>query len=187
MPPERWAIALYSQLPPDLVVKKSSQVPDNFSSRFHVLDRHYRYRIGMVPRDPLVARYRYDHGRPLDVASMQEAASYLQGDHDFRAFTEELEPHILNTRRELFKVNVRSVRDEVWVDVVGTAFLRGMMRRMSGALLEVGRGRRPIEEVSRLLDPEERDSIQWPVVLPAHGLCLMQVRYGRHPRDNRSP
>jgi tRNA pseudouridine38-40 synthase len=118
---------------------------------------------------------------------MQRAAELLRGDHDFRAFTEELEPHIRNTRRELFKVKVRAVRDEVWVDVVGTAFLRGMMRRMSGALLEVGRGRRPIEEVSRLLDPEERDSIQWPVVLPAQGLCLMRVRYGRHPRDNRSP
>ena len=71
------------------------------------------------------------------------------------------------------------------MDVVGTAFLRGMMRRMSGAVLEVGRGRRPVEEVSRLLVKEERTKLTWPVVLPAKGLCLMGIRYGRHPRDHR--
>lgn len=109
----------------------------------------------------------------------------LRGEHDFLAFTEELDPHVENTRRELFLFDVRTVRDEVWVDVVGTAFLRGMMRRMSGALLEVGRGRRPVEEVSKLLDPEERIRLQLPVVLPANGLCLMRVAYGRHPRDSR--
>jgi hypothetical protein len=51
----------------------------------------------------------------------------------------------------------------------------------------VGRSHRNVAEVSRLLDPEERMGIQWPVVLPANGLCLMRVRYGRHPRDNRAP
>ena len=48
-------------------------------------------------------------------------------------------------------------RDEVWVDVVGTAFLRGMMRRISGCLLEIGRGHRSVSEVSRLLDLQERE------------------------------
>jgi tRNA pseudouridine38-40 synthase len=102
-----------------------------------------------------------------------------------KAFTEELDPHVENTRRELFSFEVRQFRDEVWVDVVGTAFLRGMMRRMAGALLEVGRGYRSVEEVGKLLT-EERNQMQWPVVLPACGLCLQRVRYGRHPRDNRS-
>jgi tRNA pseudouridine38-40 synthase len=70
--------------------------------------------------------------------------------------------------------------------VVGTAFLRGMMRRMAGVLLEVGRGYRPVLEVSKLLDTEERRHLQWPVVLPAKGLCLMRIRYGRHPQDHRT-
>jgi tRNA U38,U39,U40 pseudouridine synthase TruA len=60
------------------------------------------------------------------------------------------------------------------------------MRRMSGALLEIGRGKRSIEEVPALLS-ERRNDLMWPEVLPARGLTLMRVRYGRWPRDNRKP
>jgi tRNA pseudouridine38-40 synthase len=184
--PGKWTYALNQVLPKDLSVLKSSQTSDRFHSRFSVVDRHYRYRILMGPRDPFRSRFSHFYGRPLDVSKMIEGASKLQGRHDFRAFTEELDPHVENTMREMYRFEVKKVRDEVWVDVVGTAFLRGMMRRMAGALLEVGRGYRPVEEVSRLLDSEERNSLQWPVVLPACGLCLMHVRYGRGFRDNRT-
>jgi len=181
----KWPRILNRVMKPDIAVLTSQHVPSDFHSRFSAQDRFYRYRIGLQERDPLISRFVHTYGRPLDVEKMQAAALALVGDHDFRAFTEELDPHVLNTRRVLFSVDVRNVRDEVWVDVVGTAFLRGMMRRISGALLEVGRGYRPVEEVSRLLT-EERNSLMWPVVLPANGLCLMKVRYGRHPRDNRT-
>lgn len=185
IPEERWARVLNRVLASDVSVMTSEAVPDNFHSRFWALDRTYRYRIGVGGRDPHRARFMHWYGRPLDVSLMRQGAGMLQGEHDFLAFTEELDPYVENTRRNLYSFEVRQVRDEVWVDVVGTAFLRGMMRRMAGALFEVGRGYRPVAEVSRLLDIEERSSLQWPVVLPANGLCLMQVRYGRHPRDSR--
>jgi len=185
IPPEKWAGILNRVLPEDLSVYASSVVADDFHSRFAARDRHYCYRILTGQPDPHRARFAHRYGRPLDVPLMQQAAQILLGEHDFRAFTEELDPYVENTRRTMIRFDVRQVRDEVWVDVVGTAFLRGMMRRMAGALLEVGRGYRPVEEVSRLLDIEERSGMQWPVVLPAKGLCLMRVRYGRHPRDNR--
>jgi tRNA pseudouridine38-40 synthase len=186
IPPERWVQILNRQLPPDLVVLKSREVKQEFHSRFSAFDRFYRYRILLHQPDPLRARYTYYYHSPLDVDRMQEGAQILVGDHDFRAFTEELDPHVENTRRILYSFKVHASKDEVWVDVVGTAFLRGMMRRMAGALYEVGRGYRPVEEVSRLLDPEERNRLQWPVVLPARGLCLQRIRYGRHPRDFRT-
>lgn len=185
VPPEKWSYALNKVLPPDIRVMKSSRVADDFSSRFSAIDRFYRYRIMVGKSDPMRERFAHYYGRELNLELMQKAASYLQGDHDFRAFTEELESSVTNTRRVLYSVGVRQVRDEVWVDVVGTAFLRGMMRRMAGAILEVGRGYRDVVEVSRLLQPEERLKYQWPVVLPAKGLCLMRIRYGRHPRDHR--
>ena len=149
-------------------------------------DRWYRYRIGTGPRDPFRSRFVHTHGRALDVAAMRSAAESLLGRHDFLAFTEELEPTVKNTVRELYSLKVGQRRDEVWVDVVGTAFLRGMMRRMAGALLEVGRGSRPVEEVSKLLAKEGQETLRWPVVLPAGGLCLMRVRYGRRPVDMRA-
>lgn len=186
MPVDRWASVLNRCLPQDVVVQRSIHASSDFHSRFSAVDRWYRYRILCGNPDPFRAPYTHWYGRPLDVQKMSEAANFLQGTHDFYAFTEELDPYIENTVRELFSFKVRQARDEVWVDVVGTAFLRGMMRRMAGALLEVGRGARPVEEVSRLLTSEGQEDLQWPVVLPAKGLCLMRVRFGRHPRDNRT-
>ncbi len=186
MPPEKWAFVLNKRLPVDLSILESKQVKSDFNSRFSAMDRWYRYRILCGQRDPHRTRFAHFYGRSLDVEKMAKAAESLQGSHDFLAFTEELDPSVENTRRELFDVQVSQVRDEVWVDVVGTAFLRGMMRRMAGALFEVGRGHRNVEEVSMLLTQEGQENLQWPVVLPAKGLCLMHVRYGRHPRDIRS-
>lgn len=186
IPVEKWPAILNRVLAPDVCVRSSAAAPITFDSRFSAASREYRYRIQCSARDPFRSRFVHEYGRELNVGRMKEAAAKLLGDHDFRAYTEELDPCVENTRRSLLRFEVRSVRDEVWVDVVGTAFLRGMMRRMAGALFEVGRGRRSVEEVSRLLDPEERDRLQWPVVLPAKGLCLMRVRYGRHPRDHRT-
>ena len=184
--PEKWTRILNKVLSSDLAIVSSKEVPNHFHARFSVIDRFYRYRIQTCYPDPHRNRFTHFYGNPLDLHKMQEAAQILVGDHDFLAFTEELEPHVQNTRRVLYSFEVKSVRDEVWVDVIGTAFLRGMMRRMAGALLEVGRGFRSVEEVSRLLQPEERIRLQWPVVLPARGLCLMRVRYGKTPRDNRT-
>jgi tRNA pseudouridine38-40 synthase len=185
--PAKWPRILNRVLPADVAVAQSKLVPDSFHSRFSAQDRWYRYRIATAGRDPLKTRYVHDYGRPLDLEAMCQAARALVGEHDFLAFTEELDPAVENTCRVLYRVDVRELKaaQEIQIDVTGTAFLRGMMRRMAGALLEVGRGFRPAEHVALLLT-EERDRLQWPVVLPAKGLTLMRVRYGRHPRDNRT-
>lgn len=182
IPPEKWTTVLAKILPIDLCVRRSDQVPSDFESRFWAIDRHYRYRILTDWRDPQRARFAHGYRRKLDPIVMNAAARHLIGEHDFRSFSEELEP-TANSVRTIFASSVRPVRDEIWIDVVGTAFLRGMMRRIAGALLEVGRGARPPEDIRRLLDPST--DLQLPEVLPARGLTLMRIRYGRHPRDHR--
>lgn len=183
--PAKWPTVINRVLPDDVAVLSARRVSDDFHSRFCAEDRWYRYRIRIAGRDPFASRYAHDYGQALDVASMQSAGKLLEGRHDFRAFTEELQPHIDNTFRTMRRVTVRQVRDEVWIEIGGTAFLRGMMRRMSGALLEIGAGRRKVETVSGLLS-EKRKDMHWPVVLPAKGLCLMRVRYGNPPKDCRN-
>lgn len=115
---------------------------------------------------------------------MHRAAQLLVGEHDFLAFSQELEG-TENTVRTLFHLQVRQVRDEVWLDVQGTAFVRGMMRRIAGCLLEIGRGKREPDWIGNLLTATDKSSIDWPPVLPACGLTLMRVSYGRHPKDHR--
>ncbi len=183
-PVERIPRILNNLLPCDLAVQKAKVVPESFHARFSAQDRFYRYRIRRSPRDPHQTRFVHDSWRRLNTDLMNEVAQLLAGSHDFRAFSEEVEAEA-NAIRVVHSISVKAVGPETWIDVVGNAFMRGMMRRISGALFEVGRGRRDPQEIEILLDPERRDKLMWPVVLPAKGLCLMRVRYGRHPKDLR--
>jgi len=183
LPIDKLPRILNDRLPDDLSVMKASLVSPEFHSRFCAKDRWYRYRILVGERDPLQMRFAHFYGRPLDIAAMQKIAPSFVGKHDFRAFSEELEPGT-NTVRVLNSVSVTQVRNEVRIDIVGQAFVRGMMRRISGMLLEIGRGYRPAQDAITLLS-ERRDELQWPVVLPAKGLTLMKVNYGRKIIDHR--
>jgi tRNA pseudouridine38-40 synthase len=116
---------------------------------------------------------------------MNLAAQALVGEHDFRAFSQDLDPSQVNTVRKLYSVEVTRAGNEVRIDIAGTAFIRGMMRRIAGGLMEIGRGRRPASDIATLLS-NSRNQVHWPEVLPAKGLTLMRITYGRHPRDHRT-
>lgn len=185
IPAEKWVAALNRVLPKDLRVKQANRVSNQFHSRFSALDRTYRYVLYVGPPDPRAERFAHPVSRKLDLGTMQESARVFEGTHDFRAFTEELDPGVENTVRTIFRSRISISRNEVRLTLRGTAFLRGMMRRMAGGILEAGLGRRSPQDLAKLLDPNVRDRLQWPVVLPAAGLTLVRVRYGPHPIDRR--
>ncbi|MBX3113549.1 MAG: tRNA pseudouridine(38-40) synthase TruA [Fimbriimonadaceae bacterium] len=184
VPVERWPRILNKILPKDISVLDARLVSNDFNSRFMAKHREYHYRILMGERDPHRMRFAHYYGRPLDVSAMKQAATHLLGEHDFLAYSQQLEGHE-NTVRTLFKVKLNQVRDEVVLQVIGTAFVRGMMRRIAGGLLEVGRGARKPEYTAQLFTETFRSGMDWPPVLPANGLTLIKVTYGRHPSDHR--
>jgi tRNA pseudouridine38-40 synthase len=59
--------------------------------------------------------------------------------------------------------------------IVADAFCHNMVRALTGALLAVGDGRRPVRWVADVLAAKVRDPAV--VVAPAHPLCLEQVGY----------
>src|SRR6185437_8515828 len=70
-----------------------------------------------------------------------------------------------------------------WVYVIrGKSFLRYMVRKIVGTILEVGLGRLAPGDISRIL--ELRDRTRSGPTIPPHGLCLMSVEY---PEPAQSP
>jgi tRNA pseudouridine38-40 synthase len=116
---------------------------------------------------------------------MRRCLSRLVGRHDFRAFGEEL-GDLKNAVRVVNRAWLSTVNDELRISVEATAFIRGMMRRIAGGLFEVGLGKRSERDFAILLNPRLRESVKWPVVLPARGLALISVHYGRELRDIRA-
>ena len=185
MPSEKWAFVINRLLPDDIRVSESTGAPMEFHSRFFARSREYVYRIALTDKpEPFRARYVYGTWRTLKLGPMQKAASHLKGEHDFRAFGEEL-IDLRNAVREVKRIELKQVGDEMRLTVEATAFIRGMMRRIAGGLLEVGCGKRTIEDFRILTDPTRRDEVNWPVVLPAKGLTLVKAKYGRRLRDHR--
>jgi len=183
--------ALNAVLPPDVAVLDLDRAPEEWHPRFSALRRHYRYTVLNQPlRSPLDRRYAHHVAQPLDFDALQAGSRMLVGVHDFAAFGQPTqgkrtlgsrgteEPAITRspgTVREVFEAGWQ--QDGPWFafDIVGNAFLRGMVRSLVGALLQVGRRCWPVERVTEVLESRNRALAAPPA--PACGLCLMRVEY----------
>jgi tRNA pseudouridine38-40 synthase len=172
--------ALNGMLPLDVRVLRARRVaPDFHASRWAVAKR-YRYRLAAgAALEPWEALRTWLLPYRLDAAMMAAAAGSLAGTHDFAAFA--LSGHSGTGRRgcvrTVHRVELRRRGRRLAITVEGDGFLRGMVRRIAGALVEVGRGARPASWVADLLaDPATRPPAP---TAPPHGLTLEKVFYGR--------
>lgn len=88
IPTDKFARALNSVLPKDIVVTKAEEIALDFHARFSARDRTYQYLILNRPF-PSAIRRRYTHWvpQPLNLEQMREAAQFLIGRHDFTSFS----------------------------------------------------------------------------------------------------
>lgn len=151
-----------------------------FSARFSVDWREYRYRIvfGKVP--PLfMRRYAWWQKVELDVDAMREAAQCLVGEHDFKSFCKAESAIGKNTVREVKSIELFEEEQMgekcLVIKVVGNAFLHSMIRTIVGTLVEVGCGRRKPEWVASVLAACDRTAAGKNA--PACGLVFHKVTY----------
>jgi tRNA pseudouridine38/39 synthase len=130
----RYISMLNRVLPPTIRVVAWSPVTPTFSSRFACKYRHYKYFL---------------HSRNLDISRMQDAASRLLGEHDFRNLCKlDASKQITNFRRTILQASISPARlegkaslDGVWVfDLKGTAFLYNQVRHIVAILFLIGSG-----------------------------------------------
>lgn len=161
-------------LPDAIAVREVKEAAPRFHARYKALGKTYRYVCFDGPVKPVFDR-KYvtllDY-RP-DVERMQQAAAYLQGEHDFASFCGN--PRMKkSTVRLVDSITVVRQRDRIVFTFHGTGFLQNMVRILVGTLLEVGRGARQPEDMPALL--EARARLAGPTA-PPEGLCLMKVDY----------
>ena len=175
IPADRLPHAINSAIPPDIAVVRADDVAHDFHARYSATGKTYRYTILCRPVRPAVgARYVHWVRRALDAAAMQAAAAHFVGEHDFAAF--ETESTGEGSVRTVTEAGVERDGERIEFTVSANGFLYNMVRAMVGTLLEVGLGKRPPDDIPRLLAARDR-SLVGPTA-PAKGLCLMQVDYG---------
>ncbi|MCR4750547.1 MAG: tRNA pseudouridine(38-40) synthase TruA [Lachnospiraceae bacterium] len=173
--PEKYAFALNSFLPGDIVVRRSVQVSDCFHPRKCKTKKTYRYSIdNEVMPDPLKIRYSWHVSYDMDIDRMSQGAKYLLGEHDFSSFCASGSTALSHVRT-VDDIQIVKNGSEIAIYVTGNGFLYNMVRIIVGTLAEVGRGKIEPHKVDDILKACDR-TMAGPTA-PACGLTLLNIQW----------
>jgi tRNA pseudouridine38-40 synthase len=175
--PPRIKKALNTFLPADIRIKMVEVVNPDFNAQHDALNKTYRYAI--CNKDyvsPFARRYVYHFTYPLNISLMRKEAKVLLGTHDFSAFKSSA-GEITNCKRTIKRLKIRKKKDFIEIEIEADGFLYNMVRNIVGTLLEIGRDKFPPGSARKILKSKDRRKAG-PTV-PAKGLCLINVKYGR--------
>jgi tRNA pseudouridine38-40 synthase len=172
---EAWLRGGNANLPKDIRIIQVQEVAPDFHARYSALARHYRYVIYNSDVAPALLRHRTMWCKyPLDELSMQEAAPYLLGEHDFSSFRG-AGCQSKSTMRNISSLDIVRQGGIINIDIVANAFLLHMARNIAGVLIKIGGGEcNPIWAQEVLL---ARDRKKAAITAPAQGLYLVKVVY----------
>ena len=168
-------MALNCILPKDIVIWRAEETHPGFNSQHEAKTKTYRYTISNSNFvDPFIRRYAAKCFYDLDIKKMKKAALFLLGRHDFRSFQAKGGAQ-RDPVRTLYSIGIVKDGNLIYIDMKADGFLYNMARNIAGTLIEVGRGKISAEKTKYILAKKDR-SFSGPTA-PAHGLCLMKVRY----------
>jgi tRNA pseudouridine38-40 synthase len=177
LPLKAYVQGMNALLPPDIAVRAASLEPDGFDARRSASGKRYRYVIENGPvRGPLTRLTAWHLFKPLDAGAMRAAAVDLVGRHDFACF-QASDCECAHAVREVARCEVTGERGgRIELVLEATAFVKHMVRNITGTLVEVGLGKREPGSLARLLLTRDR-TLAGPTA-PPQGLCLEEVFYG---------
>ncbi len=168
------AQAINYYLPKDIVVKSAHKMPEKFHSRYSAKSKVYRYTIfNSKTRSAIGRNYCHYYATDLNIEKMQKASKALIGKHDFSTFKSKSE--VVSSVRTIKKLEIKKKGEYLFFTIEADGFLYKMVRAIVGTLLEVGRGKMTIGKFKETVKSGIRSKAGNTV--PAHGLCLLRVKY----------
>jgi tRNA pseudouridine38-40 synthase len=182
LPAEEFQRALNALLPAAIRIVAAEELGPDFHARWQAQGKTYRYRIyrGRV-LPPFEHRRALHYSGPLDEDAMATAARLFEGEHDFTSFAASSGSEEDDSERDMVRVLYSSeivrepVREEIAYVVRGRSFLRYMVRKIVGTLIEVGKGRIAPADIPQLF--EARDRSRSGPTAPPEGLYLVSLEY----------
>ena len=170
------ALAINAWLPEDIRVVAAAQAKEDFHARFGATGKQYRYFVwNQAAMNPLIRHTAWHVPRPLDLPAMRRAAPVFVGRHDFQSFAANPGYAKASTVRTLVRCELRKRGPLLTFILEGDGFLYKMCRGIVGTMVQVGLGKYPPDEVSRMLAKKDRRLAG--MTAPAHGLVLWKVSY----------
>jgi len=161
-------------LPEDIVIRAIFLVKDDAHARFDAISRSYAYKI-WLGRNPFALETTWQlYQQKLDIDKMNEAAAVLLEYTNFKCFSKS------KTDVKTYNCNITEAKwvlndNELNFYISADRFLRNMVRAIVGTLIEIGLGKKSIEDLRAIIQSKDRCKAGFSV--PAHGLFLTKVVY----------
>jgi len=165
-----------SILPNDIVINSIVKVSKNTHARFDAISRTYEYRI-YLGRNPFLLDTTWQiHQKQIDVKKMNEAAKLLYEYKDFESFSK-VKTDVKTFHCEIMEAEWKIQDLHLTFYITANRFLRNMVRSIVGTLVEVGTGKKSIEDFRKIIESKKRSEAG--VSVPARGLFLTNIRYNK--------
>ncbi|GGM34699.1 tRNA pseudouridine synthase A 1 [Paraliobacillus quinghaiensis] len=176
IPEKNWKMALNTRLPKDIFIESVHHVVDDFHARYDAIVKEYRYFV-LNRKDPdIFVRNHRTHVRDyLDIHAMQEACTYIEGEHDFSAFCSAKTDIKGSKVRTVYHASCQKDGDQVVFVFKGSGFLYNMVRILVGTLIEIGKGERLPSFIIDTINSKDRNKAG--KTAPPQGLFLWEVTY----------
>ena len=161
-------------LPVDIVIRAIFLVKDDAHARFDAISRSYAYKI-WLGRNPFALETTWQlYQQKLDIDKMNEAATVLLEYTNFKCFSKsktDVKTYNCNITKAKWVLNDNELNFYISAD----RFLRNMVRAIVGTLVEIGLGKKNIEDLRSIIISKDRCKAGFSV--PAQGLFLTKVAY----------
>lgn len=171
--PKELTFKLNNFLPPDIAIHQIIEVKPEVHARFSATSRTYCYYISRN-KSPFNNEFAYYIYGKLEIEKMNQAASLLLNNDDFKAFSKSGSDNIST----LCKVSYAKweEKDNMLVfTITANRFLRNMVRAIVGTLIDVGKDKVSIAKFEQIIESKNRSDAGFSV--PACGLFLEKIDY----------
>jgi tRNA pseudouridine38-40 synthase len=148
--------------------------PSDLHARFDAKARSYEYHFHLRA-DPFYNKTSYVLHRQPDFQLMDQAAQILLDYRDFECFSRS------KTDVKTYLCDITEARFEkidewhVVFHITADRFLRNMVRAIVGTLLDIGYGKKTIDDLHQIIQSKKRGKAG--ASAPAHGLFLSRITY----------
>lgn len=167
-----WVNGINRRLPDSIRIKSVKKVNFNMHARHSAKSKIYEYKISKKESCPFTSRYE-NYFPNIDVDKLIKASKLLEGMHDFGGFSVYIKDK--PTIKTIYSIKIKETKNHITIQFHGDSFLRYMIRRMVGLLVEISTGKRDTSDVLKILKTQDRSIAN--KTAPAKGLYLVKVFY----------
>jgi tRNA pseudouridine38-40 synthase len=166
--------AMKGLLPEDVALMSAEPVHADFHARFDAVSRAYKYQISTKPI-PLNRQHYWFYDFTPDAGILHECSALIDGEHDFINFCIPSEAEFGTTICTINESRWEVHSDRFYYHIEGNRFLRHMVRRLVGSMINCAQNKLNINDFQKLISGNTVKKKGH--AAPAKGLILKKVNY----------